>query len=77
VKGGEITVQAAAPKNERPDRFGGGGAYGGFDRGRGGYGGFNRFDSLVVSSFFSLSVSLVLSVFLFPVSSAPFSRRFV
>jgi len=71
-------VQAAAPKNERPDRFGGGGgAYGGFDRGRGGYGGFNRSDSLVVSSFCSLSVSLVLSVSLFPVSSAPFSRRFV
>jgi len=49
VKNGDISVQAAAPKNERfGDRFGAGagagGGYGGFDRGRGGYGGFNRDD---------------------------------
>jgi hypothetical protein len=48
IKGGDISVQAAAPKN---DRFGGGGSlggygayggYGGYDRGRGGFG-FGRF----------------------------------
>lgn len=49
VKGGEITVQAAAPKSERPPYGAGGGGYGGggygggFDRGRGGFGGgYNR-----------------------------------
>ena len=47
IKGGEITVQAAAPKNDRfaggPGGYGGGGFGGGFDRGRGGYGGLSRF----------------------------------
>lgn len=48
IKGGEITVQAAAPKNDRfaggPGGYGGGGFGGGFDRGRGGYGGLSRDD---------------------------------